>query len=169
MSDEHAREQEPLTAFEQAILNKIQWEFPLSSDPYGEIAARLDSTRDAVYDAVCNLRKRGIIRRLGGTFDAKKLGYVSLLVAASVESEHLAAVAAAASGYPEVTHNYERSHSFNLWFTVIGENQARVDTILDDIRRRPGVRALYALPAQRTFKIKVDFQFGGEGAHAERA
>ncbi|HEY3418184.1 MAG TPA: Lrp/AsnC family transcriptional regulator [Armatimonadota bacterium] len=158
-----------LTPFEQAILNNIQWEFPLSPDPYGEIAARLDSTRDAVYDAVTDLRRRGIIRRLGGTFDAKKLGYVSLLVAASVAPDQLATVAAAASAFAEVTHNYERSHSFNLWFTIIGENQERVDTILNDIRGRSGVRALYALPAQRTFKIKVDFQFEAEDPHAERA
>jgi len=155
-----------LTPYEQAILNEIQWRFPISADPYGDIAQIVGGTREDVYTTVTDLKRRGIIRRLGGSFAAHQLGYVSVLVACRVEPDHLEAAAAQASIYPEVTHNYERASVYNLWFTVIAENQARMDEILASVRACRGVHAVHALPALRTFKIRVDFQFGKGDGHA---
>ena len=154
-----------LTPLEAALLQQIQTDFPISADPYAEIGAAAGCTREEAHAAVLGLRRRGIIRRIGGSFAAHKLGYVSTLVAARVEPEHLEEAAAVAGSFSEVTHNYERSASYNLWFTVIGETQERVDEILAAVRRSPGVCGVYSLPALRTFKIQVKFNFQGEGRH----
>ena len=148
-----------LSALDRAILDLIQTEFPLVADPYAEIAARVGGTRDEIYGATASLRATGVIRRIGGTFSAQAMGYSSVLVAARVATDCLEDVAAAASAYPEVTHNYERPGHYNLWFTTIAETRARLDEILATLRGQRGVEALYGLPAMRTFKIRVDFSF----------
>jgi DNA-binding Lrp family transcriptional regulator len=155
-----------LTSIEKAMLEMIQTGFPISADPYAEIGAAVGCTREEAHATVIDLRRRGIIRRIGGSFAADKLGYISTLVAARVTPESLEMAAAVAGSFPEVTHNYERAANYNLWFTVIAENQPRMDEILDAVRQVPGVQAVHSLPALRTFKIKVDFKFKEGGAHA---
>jgi len=151
-----------LSSVEKAILEMIQTAFPVSADPYTEIGAAVGCTREEAHARVVDLRRRGVIRRIGGSFAADKLGYVSTLVASRVAPESLEEAAAVAGSFSEVTHNYQRAANYNLWFTVIAENQARMNEILDFVRRVPGVQAVHSLPALRTFKIKVDFKFKEE-------
>jgi DNA-binding Lrp family transcriptional regulator len=155
-----------LTPLEAAILNRIQQDFPLCADPYAEIARGVGCSADAAYTMVCALRQRGIIRRLGGSFVAGKLGYVTTLVAARVEEALLETVAAQVNRFAEVTHNYQRAGEYNLWFTIIAEHAERVAALLAEIRAYPGVQVLSDLPAERIFKIHVDFHLA-EGAYAE--
>lgn len=149
------------SALETAVLNAIQHGFPVSADPYGDLAREVGSTREEVHAVIGALRRSGVIRRIGGSFAARPLGYVSVLVAARVQPDLLEAVAGCVNRFPGVTHNYERSGAYNLWFTVIAEGDERLRDILDEIRGYPGVDAVYPLPATRTFKIRVDFKFGG--------
>ncbi|MHB0938204.1 MAG: siroheme decarboxylase subunit alpha [Armatimonadota bacterium] len=151
-----------LSSIEKAILELIQTGFPISADPYAEIGDAVGCAREEAHATVVDLRRRGVIRRIGGSFAADKLGYISTLVASRVAPENLEAAAEVAGAFPEVTHNYERAAHYNLWFTVIAESQARMDEILDAVRRAPGVEAVHSLPALRTFKIKVDFKFKEE-------
>jgi DNA-binding Lrp family transcriptional regulator len=145
-----------LKKLEQAVLKLIQQEFPIASHPYRELARRLDSTEDAVYEAVQTLRQKGIIRRLGGSFDSRKVGYKSTLVALSVPGHRLDEVVGIVNSYPGVTHNYEREGNFNVWFTLIAESDRKIREVIGEIKERTGVEALN-LPATRLFKIKVDF------------
>jgi DNA-binding Lrp family transcriptional regulator len=150
-----------ITDLERQVLDRIQLNFPLSSDPYGDIASDLGSTREEIHSIIMNLRESGIIRRLGGIFAANRLGYVSCLVAARVDEDRLEEAAAAAGVHPEVTHNYKRDGEYNLWFTIVAEGDARKQEILDSVRQCKGVLDVQELPALKTFKIKVNFQFGG--------
>lgn len=154
-----------LSPLKRAILDIIQDDFPICHDPYGELAGRVGSTRHAVHQAVQELRRRGIIRRIGGSFVARELGYVSTLVAVKVATEQHDAVATHINTFPEVTHNYTRDGEYNLWFTIIAESPERLEDILADIRVCPGVTTLHALFAVKTFKIRVRFAFTG-GIHA---
>ena len=148
-----------LTDLEKLILNEIQTAFPISSDPYGDLASKVGCDRDAAHRAVKQMRDAGLIRRLGGIFDGGKLGYRGCLVAARVEPDHLEQAAARAAAYPEVTHNYERDDAYNLWFTIVAASEERLEQILGDVRSCAGVKTVSALPATKTFKIKVDFKF----------
>jgi DNA-binding Lrp family transcriptional regulator len=141
------------------LLNVIQQDFPVCGDPYGKLAAELGCNRENIHRAVIQMKKDGIIRRIGGSFDAKKLGYVSALVAARVEPGRIEAVADAINRYPEVTHNYERNGDYNLWFTIIACSTDRIDDIIRELRTEKGLCAIHSLPAQKVFKLKVDFSF----------
>jgi len=148
-----------IESLEQEVLGLIQQEFPITSHPYEELARRLDSTEDEVFSAVQSLCEKGIIRRLGGSFDSRKVGYKSTLAALSVPQDRLEEVVEIVNSYPGVTHNYEREGKFNVWFTLIAESEGEMARIIDEISARAGVPAL-DFPASHIFKIKVDFNFG---------
>ncbi len=149
-----------MTPLQRHILDMIQDGFPLTPDPYAVLADSLDCATDTVHTAVMELRREGIIRRIGGSFVASALGYRSTLAAARVEATHLEEAASRASAWPEVTHNYERSAEYNLWFTIIAQNDRRLREILDDMRHCSGVESVIALPAVRMFKLRATFQLG---------
>ncbi|RJP23387.1 MAG: Lrp/AsnC family transcriptional regulator [Candidatus Abyssobacteria bacterium SURF_5] len=154
-----------MTAFkriEQEVLKVIQQEFPISPHPYRELARRIGSSEDDVFHAVEHLRKTGIIRRLGGSFDSRKVGYKSTLVALSVPKERLSEVVSIVNGYTGVTHNYEREGAYNVWFTLIEQSEKKIEETLGEIGRRTGLKPLN-LPASHLFKIKVDFDLENDG------
>jgi DNA-binding Lrp family transcriptional regulator len=145
-----------LKKLEQEVLKIIQQEFPICSRPYEELARRLDSTEEKAFEAVEHLRQKGIIRRLGGSFDSRKVGYKSTLAALSAPKGRLNEIVEIVNSYAGVTHNYEREGTYNVWFTLIAESEEKINETLEEIRRRAGVDVL-SLPAARLFKIKVDF------------
>ncbi len=125
------------------------------------MANELGATEDEVFEAVQNLRKKGVIRRLGGSFDSRKIGYKSTLAALSVPKERIEEAVAVVNSYPSVTHNYEREGAYNVWFTVIDESNEKIERTLEEIRHRTGAPVLN-LPASHMFKIKVDFDLADE-------
>ena len=157
---------QPFNELEQKILNLIQEDFPLCSDPYGVLAGQAGCTRDEALQAVRKLRSSGVVRRIGGSFAGNKIGHISTLVACRVSPERIEAAAARASSWPDVTHNYERDGTYNLWFTVISPSQERVDEILSNVAACDGVEAVHSLPAGRTFKIRVKFDVAEGGDRA---
>ncbi len=138
---------------DKAILNLIQWEFPIEERPYKELANRLNSSEEEVFKRVKGLLETGCIRRLGGIFDTRKLGFYTTLVAVKVEESKIDAVAEKINQYSGVTHNYKRSHEWNLWFTLAGEDKALVKSLLEDIESFDGVEALMELPAEKKYKL----------------
>jgi DNA-binding Lrp family transcriptional regulator len=148
-----------LEKLEQRVLEVIQQDFPIAFRPYTELADKLDSTEDEVFDAVQSLCKKGIIRRLGGSFDSRKIGYKSTLAALSVPDDRLEEAVEIVNSYAGVTHNYEREGKYNVWFTIIAPSDEDIERTIEEIKTRTGVSALN-LPATRVFKIKVDFDLG---------
>lgn len=146
-----------IDAVDRRILNAIQSNFPIEQNPYNKIAENLGLTEAAVLDRVRALKAAGIIRRIGGNFVPDKLGYVSTLCAARVPVEKLDLFAEAVNEYPGVTHNYIRDNEFNVWFTFIAPSMEKIETNLDEIRRRTGVAEVLSLPATKVFKIKAEF------------
>ncbi|MBU0514331.1 MAG: AsnC family transcriptional regulator [Proteobacteria bacterium] len=143
---------------DRRILNEIQSRFPLDTRPYLVLAERLGLGEDEVIARVKALRDEGIIRRIGGNFNSRALGYTSTLCAAAVPDEKMAAFVDAVNAHPGITHNYQRDHRYNVWFTVIAPSSADIRDILGEITRQTGVTDLISLPAEKIFKIKVDFQ-----------
>lgn len=150
-----------LEKVEQRVLEIIQQDFPITSHPYKELGDRLGATEDEVFGAVQSLCEKGIIRRLGGSFDSRKIGYKSTLAALSVPRDRLDEVVAIVNGYPGVTHNYEREEEYNVWFTLIAPSDEAIESTIAEISERAGSPVLN-LPATHIFKIKVNFSLGDD-------
>ena len=153
---------EALTTLDETdrrILAIIQAEFPLCRRPYRDIARRAGMPVGDVLERVRNLRRRGIIRRIGGVLDSRRLGLVGTLVALRVPTDRIDEVAAIINALPNVTHNYLREHDYNMWFTVTAGSREEVAAIVERLRRETSIDDLLDLPSEQTYKINVRLDF----------
>ena len=144
-----------MTELEQHLLAIIQDAFPLEERPYQVLAEKHASDEQSVFAAVENLRQSGIIRRIGGVYDSKALGFISRLCAGNVPEPALDAFAAAVNKIPAITHNYVRSHEYNVWFTVIAQSEEEIQKIVDDVCARTELHNVHILSATKKFKINT--------------
>jgi DNA-binding Lrp family transcriptional regulator len=147
-------------SFEFRLLNEFQRDFPLCPAPFAELAARLGVAEKAVLGALEKLRREGKISRVGAVFAPKRIG-ASTLAAMAVPPERLEAVAAAVNRFPEVNHNYEREHRYNLWFVVTAGSEGRLQASLGAIAQAAGY-PLLALPLEEEFHIDLGFCLEGQ-------
>jgi len=142
---------------DRAILNRIQSDFPITTRPYLSIAQNLHLSEDQVIRRIKRLKKKGIIRRIGGNFAPEKLGFVSTLCAAKVSRDKINSFAKAVNRYPGVTHNYRRDNKYNIWFTFIAQSMDEIKNNLENISQETGVKGIINLPATKMYKIKAHF------------
>jgi DNA-binding Lrp family transcriptional regulator len=147
-----------MDAVDKKILNILQTRFPIVPEPFDAVGAELGISGDEVLDRVQRLKEVGIIRRIGAVFDGRALGYTSTLCAARVPGEQLRSFVEAVNRYPGVTHNYQRSHEYNVWFTFIAPDQAALEKALAEIRQKTGITDILNMPAVRTYKINATFE-----------
>ena len=144
-----------LDARESCLLNDYQRGFPLAHAPYGEIADRLEVDEAWVRDRLARWQADGRVSRVGAVFRPRAIG-VSTLAALAVRDGDLARVAAVVSALPEVNHNYEREHRFNLWFVLTAPDSAALHAALDAVRRETGCTPL-SLPLLADYWIDLGF------------
>lgn len=142
-----------MTALEQHLLDTIQDAFPLEECPYQVLAGQLGSDEQSVFDAVENLRMSGVIRRIGGVYDSKALGFISRLCAGKVSD--IDKFADVVNEIPAITHNYVRSHEYNVWFTVIAESEDEIRKIVDGLCTSTDLHDVHILSATKKFKINT--------------
>ncbi len=148
-----------LDALDQQLLNDFQRDFPLLERPFAAIAGRIGAAEREVLERYRRLSQAGIVSRIGVVFRPNAAG-ASTLVALAVPPERIETVAAWLSDQPEVNHNYEREHRFNLWFVLTAPSQALLDASFARIERGiahgTGVPML-SLPLLEEFHIDLGF------------
>jgi DNA-binding Lrp family transcriptional regulator len=159
----------------QKLLAIIQDGFPLVERPYKALAEMLNVSEQDVFDEVEKMRASGVIRRIGGVYDSKKLGFISRLCAGKVPASSLdfsaephsqtpmEKFAAVVMSEPAITHNYIRSHEYNVWFTVIVENESAIQTVVDRVCSETDLHYVHVLTATKKYKINTVM---GKGAGA---
>lgn len=157
----------PLSTLDFALVNDWQRDFPLTERPYAELARRLGTSETAVIERLQTLAAAGTVSRIGAVFRPHVLGWSTLAAVAAPENR-IEAVARIISDFPEVNHNYEREHAFNLWFVATAPSQDRVAQVLADIGRTAGSRVL-DLPMLEDFHIDLGFDLrsGARFPHQE--
>ena len=71
-------------AIDSQLINLLQHEFPLTKDPYRELATRLDAPEDEILARIRRLKSDGVIREIGPIFNSRMIGLASTLVALRV-------------------------------------------------------------------------------------
>ena len=97
----------------------------------------------------------GLIRQINAIFDTRRLGYKSALIAFSVKADKLDHVAAQVNRHPGVSHNYERNHEFNMWFTLAIPPNDSMKAVLEKMAALEGVVKYRLLPTLKLYKIGV--------------
>jgi len=149
-----------LDATDRKLLNLLQWGFPIVKRPWQAMGKELGVSETAVMERIRKLREAGIVRQTSPIFDTRKLGYTSALIATRVEPEKLDQIAQQVSQHPGVSHNYERHHHFNLWFTLALPPGSDFEAEAKRITNLNGVQSVRLLPTLRAFKIglKLDME-----------
>lgn len=147
---------------DRRLLNLIQGEFPLTSEPFSALGLALGVSGEQVIRRIEGLKAGGIVRYIGPLFDARSLGYHITLVAMRVAEQRLDEATQVVCEHPGVSHGYQRDHHFNLWFTLALPWERDIQ---DELGRLAGVLAAEAvldLPVLRAFKLGTCFDVGGD-------
>jgi len=140
---------------DKAILNLLQWDFPLTHRPFVEIGNRLKMSEEEAMKRTKAIKEAGVIRQISAIFDTRRLGYKSALVAMSIKPEKLEEVAVVINEHSGVSHNYERDHEYNLWFTIAVPPGGNIRRDLVEFARLDGVIRYRLLPTLKLYKIGV--------------
>jgi siroheme decarboxylase len=144
-----------LDNIDKQILNDIQWAFPLADRPFLELAKKYQISEDEIIQRIKILKDTGIIRQISAIFDTRKLGYKSALVAFAVDKNKIDNVANEINKHPGVSHNYERNHEYNVWFTLAIPPDGDMKADLDKMAALDGVLKYRVLPTLKMYKIGV--------------
>jgi siroheme decarboxylase len=148
-------QEERLDKIDKELLNGIQWSFPLNERPFIEIARMHELSEQEVIRRIARLKDAGLIRQISAIFDTRRLGYKSALIAFSVEADKLDEVASQINRHPGVSHNYERNHEYNMWFTLAVPPNDSMKAVLDRMAGLNGVLKYRLLPTLKLYKIGV--------------
>ena len=162
-----------MTPVECRLLQRIQVSFPISTDPYGELAAAVGCAGGEAYERVARWRGQGLIRRLGPIYDPAALGRSATLCAGQCPPSELSRVARALMRFDEVTHAYLREGqgtNLNLWFTLSASSRAALDEQVKAVERRMRLGPVISLPTRRVFKVRAVFDLeAGEKVEGARS
>ncbi len=146
------------SSLEKKVLTQLQRGIEPVSRPFKS----LEIPEGDVLALLRRAKEEGFLRRFGGVFDARRLGYKSVLCALDVSPEQMESNAAIVSAHPGVTHCYERLPLYGsgnyprLWFTLAMLHN-EFDQGLSVLRKQLAPCTLFDLPALRRFKIDVVF------------
>jgi len=130
---------------DRRIINALQTGFPISERPYQEAAEALGLSEQELLDHLENLLKDQTLSRFGPLYDAEAMGGALTLAAMQVPEDRFEEVTQIVNAFPEVAHNYARSHALNMWFVLATETPEQLQQALADIERETGL-TVYNMP-----------------------
>ena len=139
---------------ERDIVNRLQGGLPLCARPFAAAAQELGTDEAALIATLGEMLAAGTLTRFGPMYDAERLGGAFTLCAMRVPQADLERVAALVNAHPEVAHNYERAHEFNLWFVVATDERAKIALLIAAIEAETGYPVL-DLPREREYFIEL--------------
>lgn len=149
-------DQKELDNIDRQLINIVQLDFPLDSRPFRTLGEQIGISEEEVISHLKKLTGLGAIRKIGPIIDTRKIGGFSTLIAMRVPENEINEVAMQINGFDEVSHNYLRPGTYNLWFTVSARSKSRLLEIFSEIKKM-GYPFL-DLPVERMFKIGVMFR-----------
>lgn len=154
----------PLDDSDKRLMNLLQSRFPLSPEPFAAVAEEAELPLDDVMARTQRLLDGRIIREITPIFDTRALGYSSMLVAAKVDTEFPHRPAEIINAHPGVSHNYLRTHEFNLWFTIATppDSELGLEGTLEVLERLTAAESIRQLPTLTLFKINMNLEMEGD-------
>ncbi len=139
------------------IINILQTGFPLTETPYADVATQLGINEEELLERLACLLEDKTLTRFGPMYDVQKLGGAFSLVAIQVPEEQFDKVANVVNSYPEVAHNYQRDHDFNMWYVLATETPQQIEQINNDIEQRTGLK-VFNMPRLEEYFVGLQLQ-----------
>ena len=146
-----------LDPIDRALINRLQRGLPIVPQPYAAVAAELGLTETELLARLQRLLDTGILSRFGPMFQIERAGGRFTLAAIAVPPERFDEVAAIVNAFPEVAHNYQRTHTLNLWFVVATASPEQCTDTLRRIEAATGL-TVHDMPKEREFRVHLYFE-----------
>lgn len=142
---------------EGAIIKTLQEGIPLEREPIKALSKKFAMGEEELLFKIKQLKDEKLIRQISPIYDTKMLGYDSALVTFKVKPARLEPTARIINSHPGVSHNYEKDHEFNLWFTVAVPPDTRLglDGTVSALAAMTETAEYAILRSKRVFKICV--------------
>ncbi len=138
---------------DKELVSLMQTSFPVSIHPYHDIADHLNISSKECLRRIQKLMDDKIIRRIGGILQSDKIGYTSTLCAIKIPRSDVKRIAEMLNQFSSITHNYERDHEYNLWFTFI-DHKYCIQQSLQELSEHIGY-PITTFPSTYRIKSKV--------------
>ncbi len=142
---------------ENALAQALQAGVPLVPRPFAALGEPLGLDEPTVLDTLHGWSAARTLREISAVVEGEAVGYESALAAAQVPQAHLEEAVAVINAHPTVTHNYERDHDYNLWFTLAAPVEMGLEATARKLARAAGLETWHLARRTATYKIGVNF------------
>jgi DNA-binding Lrp family transcriptional regulator len=134
---------DPAWTFDTQLLRRLQEPFPLTEQPWNQIAQDLSMSVEQLFAAVQDHKNHGAIKRIAAVVRHRALGFTANCMACfAVPEDAIVSAGEAAAAFPQISHCYQRQ-TFPLWpyslyCMVHARSTAECGSIVDSVAR--GIR-----------------------------
>ncbi len=145
-----------MDATDKAIINGLQGGLPICEHPYQVIAIQFNISEAELISRLENLLTQKVLSRFGPMFQIERMGGAFTLAAMQVPESDFERVTTIVNSLPEVAHNYQRDHAFNMWFVLATEIPEDIDKVIANIETATGY-PVYNMPKEKEFFVGAKF------------
>lgn len=145
-----------MDATDKAIVNGLQGGLPICERPFLEMASQFGISEKELIARLENLLSQKVLTRFGPMFQIERMGGAFSLAAMKVPEHHYERVTAMVNALPEVAHNYQREHDFNMWFVLATETPKGIGHAIARIEVETGY-PVYNMPKEKEFFVGARF------------
>lgn len=143
-----------LDELDRRIINALQGEFPLSEEPYREVADALGIDHQLLLDRLSRMLEERVLTRFGPMFQIERMGGRFVLAALAAPEERFEEVARQVNAFAEVAHNYRREHRLNMWFVLATEQPGDIERVCRRIELETGL-PVFAFPKLKEYFVEM--------------
>ncbi len=139
------------------IINALQDGFPICDAPYRQVATQLGLPEQELIDRLKTLLDNGTLTRFGPLYNAEQMGGALTLAAVKAPKQRFDEITEIINSFPEVAHNYARSHELNMWFVIATETPEQVRQTINAIERQTGL-TVYNMPKNKEYFVNLKLE-----------
>ena len=139
---------------DRRLINALQGDFPLVSEPYRHVAESLGLGEAEVLRRLDSLLERRVLTRFGPMFQIERAGGAFVLAAMQVPEADFDRVVAQVNAFAEVAHNYRREHVLNMWFVLATATPQGIAETIAAIEAATGL-PVFAFPKEREYFVEM--------------
>jgi len=128
-----------LSATDKKIINKIQDNIDVISEPWKMISSSLNIDEELLFERILYLKKSGPIRRISATINHRKAGILfNAMCCFNVPEEQIISAGIKISEHPQITHCYQRKTfpckwDYSLFAMVHAESKTECEIIAQSL------------------------------------
>lgn len=142
---------------DKQIINTLQDGFPICDAPYRQVAAQLGLDELELIARLKALLDNGALMRFGPLYNAEQMGGALTLAAVKAPNERYDEIAEIINSFPEVAHNYARSHELNMWFVIATETPEQIRQTIGAIEQLTGL-TVYNMPKNKEYFVNLKLE-----------